>query len=312
MEKSLLKTAAIVVAGAGAITVCFFGYRVNASKQYDQRVSYAETAIKREEASLKEIKKEIQDLYQNKEQVFLRNGLKEDEITKVGNKLDSIKISADDFGISDKDLPKNVAAAKSEKEELNRQMADAETKFMIQSRVNGLFTKAVSDWHSAKNDVMIKDTLKDTDVGEIRERLNLMDDSQWKDVIIDYLEFASAQIKRATDIQKSINKMLKDDKVTEDATYEAYLNLVNSIAQVRNEDLKEKFEKAADKISRQIGVAADPYTSVDPSTGYEETSEVSETDTQTDDGTQVQDDGTQVEEDTGQQDSGVAEDGSYY
>lgn len=53
MEKSLLKTAAIVVAGAGAITVCFFGYRVNASKQYDQRVSYAETAIKREEASFK-------------------------------------------------------------------------------------------------------------------------------------------------------------------------------------------------------------------------------------------------------------------
>ncbi|WP_428221787.1 hypothetical protein [Enterococcus faecium] len=305
MEKSLLKTAAIVVAGAGAITVCFFGYRVNASKQYDQRVSYAETAIKREEASLKEIKKEIRDLYQNKEQVFLRSGLKEDEITKVGNKLDSIKISADDFGISDKDLPKNVAAAKSEKEELNRQMADAEIKFMIQSRVNGLFTKAVSNWHSAKNDVIIKDTLKDTDAGEIRERLNLMDDSQWKDVIIDYLEFASAQIKRATDIQKAVDKMLKDDKVTKEATYEAYLNLVNSIAQVRNEDLKEKFEKAADEIGRQIGVAADPYTFVNPATEYEETSEVSETNTQVDDG-------SQAEEDTGQQDSGVAEDESYY
>lgn len=312
MKKSLLKTAAIVVAGAGAITVCFFGYRVNAGRQYEQRVSYAETAMKKEETSLKEIKKEIQALYQDKDQVFLRSGLKEDEVTKVGNKLDAIKLSADEFGISDKDLPENVAAVKTEKEKLNEQLADVETKYNIQSSVNKLFTKAVSNWHTAKNDVIIKDTLKDTDVGEIRERLNLMDDSQWKDVIIDYLEFASAQIKRATDIQKSIDKMLKDDKVTEEATYEAYLNLVNSIAQVRNEDLKEKIEKAADKISRQIGVAADPYTSVDPATGYEETSEVSETDTQTDDGTQVQDDGTQVEEDTGQQDSGVAEDGSYY
>ena len=312
MKKSLLKTAAIVVAGAGAITVCFFGYRVNAGRQYEQRVSYAETAMKKEETSLKEIKKEIQALYQDKDQVFLRSGLKEDEVTKVGNKLDAIKLSADEFGISDKDLPENVAAVKTEKEKLNEQLADVETKYNIQSSVNKLFTKAVSNWHAAKNDVIIKDTLKDTDVGEIRERLNLMDDSQWKDVIIDYLEFASAQIKRATDIQKSINKMLKDDKVTEDATYEAYLNLVNSIAQVRNEDLKEKFEKAADKISRQIGVAADPYTSVDPATGYEETSEVSEADTQTDDGSQVQDDGTQVEEDNVQQDSGVAEDGSYY
>lgn len=312
MKKSLLKTAAIVVAGAGAITVCFFGYRVNAGRQYEQRVSYAETAMKKEETSLKEIKKEIQALYQDKDQVFLRSGLKEDEVTKVGNKLDAIKLSADEFGISDKDLPENVAAVKTEKEKLNKQLADVETKYNIQSSINKLFTKAVSNWHAAKNDVIIKDTLKDTDVGEIRERLNLMDDSQWKDVIIDYLEFASAQIKRATDIQKSIDKMLKDDKVTEEATYEAYLNLVNSIAQVRNEDLKEKFEKAADKISRQIGVAADPYTSVDPATGYEETSEVSEADTQTDDGTQVQDDGTQVEEDTGQQDSGVAEDGSYY
>lgn len=305
MKKSLLKTAAIVVAGAGAITVCFFGYRVNAGRQYEQRVSYAETAMKKEETSLKEIKKEIQALYQDKDQVFLRSGLKEDEVTKVGNKLDAIKLSADEFGISDKDLPENVAAVKTEKEKLNEQLADVETKYNIQSSVNKLFTKAVSNWHAAKNDVIIKDTLKDTDVGEIRERLNLMDDSQWKDVIIDYLEFASAQIKRAKDIQKAIDKMLKDDKVTEEATYEAYLNLVNSIAQVRNEDLKEKFEKAADKISRQIGVAADPYTSVEPATGYEETSEVSETDTQTDDG-------TQVEEDTGQQDSGVAEDGSYY
>lgn len=305
MKKSLLKTAAIVVAGAGAITVCFFGYRVNAGRQYEQRVSYAETAMKKEETSLKEIKKEIQALYQDKDQVFLRSGLKEDEVTKVGNKLDAIKLSADEFGIRDKDLPENVAAVKTEKEKLNEQLADVETKYNIQSSVNKLFTKAVSNWHAAKNDVIIKDTLKDTDVGEIRERLNLMDDSQWKDVIIDYLEFASAQIKRATDIQKAIDKMLKDDKVTEEATYEAYLNLVNSIAQVRNEDLKEKFEKAADKISRQIGVAADPYTSVEPATGYEETSEVSETDTQTDDG-------TQVEEDTGQQDSGVAEDGSYY
>lgn len=53
--------------------------------------------------------------------------------------------------------------------------------------------------------------------------------------------------------------MLKDGKVTDNATYEKYLSLVNSISQVRNKTLKAEFTEQADKISTQLGLGTTDY-----------------------------------------------------
>lgn len=262
MGNPLIKTIAVAAVGIGAVAICFVGYRENSNKQYQQKVSYAETAVKKDELSINDVNEAITKLYTSKDKVFLKKDLTEAELTQTGAKLDGIKVSADDFGIEDKDMPKNMKNIAKEKEALNKQMAGAETKFAIQNSVNALFEKPVSDWQKAKNDVIIKTKLKDTDVGAIRERLSFVDESDWTKLVKTYLSYADAQLKRVAEINQSLNSMLKDGKVTNAATYEKYLSLVESISQVRNQNLKADFTEKAATISNQLGLSSSTNSSI--------------------------------------------------
>ncbi|MCD1024655.1 hypothetical protein [Enterococcus sp. SMC-9] len=259
MGNPLIKTIAVAAVGVGAVAICFVGYRENNNKQYQQKVSYAETAVEKDQERLKEVDSDLTSLYSNKDKVFLKKDLKDAELTQVGAKLDGVKVSADDFGIEETDVPKNMKTIAKEKETLNKQMSDAESKFAIQNNVNDLFEKPVTDWQKAQNNVVIKAKVKDTDVGAVRERLGFVQESDWTKLVKEYLSYADAQIKRVTSINKSLDSMLKDGKVTDNATYEKYLSLVNSISQVRNKTLKAEFTEQADKISTQLGLGKTDY-----------------------------------------------------
>ena len=259
MGNPLIKTIAVAAVGIGAVAICFVGYRENNNKQYQQKVSYAETAVEKDQERLKEVDSDLTSLYSNKDKVFLKKDLKDAELTQVGAKLDGVKVSADDFGIEETDVPKNMKTIAKEKETLNKQMSDAESKFAIQNNVNDLFEKPVTDWQKAQNNVVIKAKVKDTDVGAVRERLGFVQESDWTKLVKEYLSYADAQIKRVTSINKSLDSMLKDGKVTDNATYEKYLSLVNSISQVRNKTLKAEFTEQADKISTQLGLGTTDY-----------------------------------------------------
>lgn len=259
MGNPLIKTIAVAAVGVGAVAICFVGYRENNNKQYQQKVSYAETAVEKDQERLKEVDSDLTSLYSNKDKVFLKKDLKDAELTQVGAKLDGVKVSADDFGIEEIDVPKNMKTIAKEKETLNKQMSDAESKFAIQNNVNDLFEKPVTDWQKAQNNVVIKAKVKDTDVGAVRERLGFVQESDWTKLVKEYLSYADAQIKRVTSINKSLDSMLKDGKVTDNATYEKYLSLVNSISQVRNKTLKAEFTEQADKISTQLGLGTTDY-----------------------------------------------------
>lgn len=288
MGNPLIKTIAVAAVGVGAVAICFVGYRENNNKQYQQKVSYAETAVEKDQERLKEVDSDLTSLYSNKDKVFLKKDLKDAELTQVGAKLDGVKVSADDFGIEETDVPKNMKTIAKEKETLNKQMSDAESKFAIQNNVNDLFEKPVTDWQKAQNNVVIKAKVKDTDVGAVRERLGFVQESDWTKLVKEYLSYADAQIKRVTSINKSLDSMLKDGKVTDNATYEKYLSLVNSISQVRNKTLKAEFTEQADKISTQLGLGTTDYgednAASDASTYSEDTTqssnvgEMSETD----------------------------------
>lgn len=204
MDNPLIKTIAVAAVGIGAVAICFVGYRENNNKQYQQKVSYAETAVEKDQERLKEVDSDLTSLYSNKDKVFLKKDLKDAELTQVGAKLDGVKVSADDFGIEETDVPKNMKTIAKEKETLNKQMSDAESKFAIQNNVNDLFEKPVTDWQKAQNNVVIKAKVKDTDVGAVRERLGFVQESDWTKLVKEYLSYADAQIKRVTSINKSL------------------------------------------------------------------------------------------------------------
>ncbi len=118
------------------------------------------------------------------------------------------------------------------------QLEDAESKLKIQTAVNKLFTKNVSNWQQAVDDVIIKEKLASADVARVRENMSFFKDSAWKTVVMQYLGFADTQIAQVTQLDQLFDTMLKDGQVTATATYDQYLTALSQIEQIRNEKNK--------------------------------------------------------------------------
>lgn len=274
MGKPLFKTLTVVAVGVGAVAICLVGYRQNNQRQYQQRVEYAQTAIASETDSIASLKKEVASLYLNEDRTFLKAGITADDISQLVGKLSMIKVSGEEYGIEENALPTDAKEIQKQKQAIDDELKDIEAKQKIQEATDKLFTKGVSNWQKAENDVIIKKDLKETDVGSIRENLNFFEDDKWTALVKEYLGFADAQLDRVTKLQKEFDRMLKDDKVTDAVTYENYLSAVDSISKIRNKDLKEKYTKLAETVASQMGYVGYYSNTTDTATtddGYSDT-----------------------------------------
>lgn len=284
MGKPLLKTLTVVAVGVGSVAICLVGYRQNNQRQYQQRVEYAQTAIASETDSIASLKKEVASLYLNEDRTFLKAGITADDISQLVGKLSMIKVSGEEYGIEENALPADAKEIQKQKQAIDDELKDIEAKQKIQEATDKLFTKGVSNWQKAENDVIIKKDLEETDVGSIRENLNFFEDDKWTALVKEYLGFADAQLDRVTKLQKEFDRMLKDDKVTDAVTYENYLSAVDSISKIRNKDLKEKYTKLAETVASQMGYVGYYSNTTDTATtddGYSDSmTDSSETDSE--------------------------------
>ncbi|MDO7975252.1 hypothetical protein EXW89_29715, partial [Klebsiella pneumoniae] len=163
-------------------------------RQHQQRIDYAESAITNQKDTLTSLSKEVDKLYSTKEKIFLNPEITEETITSLSNKLSSVKLSADDYDIKESELPKEAVAIQDEKKAIVTQLDSAESKLKIQTAVNDLFTKNVSNWQQAVDDVIIKEKVTSADVARVRENISFFQDSPWKTVAMPYLPFAAIQI----------------------------------------------------------------------------------------------------------------------
>ncbi|MGG5359059.1 MULTISPECIES: hypothetical protein [unclassified Enterococcus] len=259
MEKPLIKTFAVTAVGLGAAAICVFGYYINNQKQHEQRIAYAESAILDQKDTLASLSQEAGNLYSTKEKIFLKPKVTKDETTRLSSRLSSVKLSADDYGIDESELPKEAAAIQTTKETVTNQLKDAEAKLNVQESVNQLFTENVSNWQQAADDVIIRENITSKDVANIRENLNFFKDSAWKTSITQYLGFADAQIAQVDGLNQLFDTLLKDGQVTASATYDQYLTALNQIEQVRNEKIKEKYTAMAETVAQQMGYGTMNY-----------------------------------------------------
>ena len=244
MEKPFVKSLTAVAVGAGAIAICLFGYHINNQRQHQQRINYAESAITNQKDTLTSLSKEVDKLYSTKEKIFLNPEITEETITSLSNKLSSVKLSA---------LPKEAVAIQDEKKAIVTQLDSAESKLKIQTAVNDLFTKNVSNWQQAVDDIIIKEKVTSADVARVRENMSFFKDSPWKTVVMQYLGFADTQIAQVTQLDQLFDTMLKDGQVTATATYDQYLTALSQIEQIRNEKIRAAYATKAQTVAQQMG-----------------------------------------------------------
>lgn len=254
MGRPLAKGLAVVAVGIGALGISYIGYRTDKTHQYEQRVQYANSTIAKEQEQLADITKTIDSFYQEGQAVFLRDDLEETELAAVRGKLESVKVTAEAFQVQADDLDKEAETIQETKETLMKKIDLTEDKLAIQEKTNSLFESTVKSWQEPVNDVVIKAETSDETIGEIREDLKLMMlDDPWQKNITEYLDFANAQLTRIKDIQTTIDSLLKDGQITDQANYESFIALAESISQVRNTVKKAEFTSSLNTISEQLG-----------------------------------------------------------
>lgn len=259
MEKPIVKIFAVTAVGLGAAVICGFGYYINNQKQHEQRIAYAEYAILDQKDTLASLSQEADNLYSTKEKVFLKPEATKDETSRLSSRLSSVKLSADDHGIDQSELPQEVAAIQTTKETVSNQLKDAEAKLNVQESVNQLFTEKISNWQQAEDDVIIRENITEKDIANIRDNLNFFKENAWKTSMIQYLGFADAQVAQVNELNQAFDTLLKDGQVTAEATYDQYLTALNQIEQVQNEKIKEKYTAMAETVAQQMGYGTVSY-----------------------------------------------------
>jgi hypothetical protein len=247
----MLKGLGVAAVAVAAVGICYIGYQKNNDRQYEQRVSYAETAVTNEKSKLEELQKKVNDFYANKDKDFLKKDIKTADVTKVKSDLEAVRVTADDFNIKEGSLPEGIKELEKQKTEISKNLTDVSDKLRMQEQTNKLFTKEVPDWMEFKDEMAIQDKMKKDQVDEVSGKLSLFPDDKWRKVVKEYLKSASDQVKTADDLQKRFDELLKEGAIV---TYEDYMEVLAKIEDIRNEKLKEKFTALAEEVSHIVGL----------------------------------------------------------
>ena len=262
MKNQWLKGISVVIVATLAIGVNILGFAKTRKDSQEQQIEQAVVTINSQAKQLDSVKKSINAVYVDETQDLLQPNTTVEQIIKIENELNRLKVTASDFSLSASDLPAEVENLSQEKSQLQTQLQAVRDKVKLQEKLIKLFTNETINFNQVTNDIIIRKDATLAEIEELQEAVEkISGDSgdQWKTMMNEYLDYATAQVNRVNDLQASFEEMLNEGVVTESATYERYLSVTDSVAQVRNPELKEQFQSQLERISEQLGFGTTNY-----------------------------------------------------
>ena len=253
MKNPWLKGVSVFIVALIAIGVNVLGYMRTKESQEAQRIEQAVNTINSQQKQLEIVRSAIEEASVDETQDLLQPTLTVTQVTTIENQLERLKVSAADFSLNASDLPSDAENLSQEKTELQAQLQLIREKIDVQTSLTNLFTNDTINLEVATNDVVIRQDVTLDEITKIRDAVKDLPGEQWATLMNEYLAYAEAQVSRAKALTKSFDEMLQDGIVTEAATYERYLSAIDSVAQVRNPELKEQFQTQLSQISEQMG-----------------------------------------------------------
>lgn len=253
MKNPWVKGVSVLIVAGVAVGVNVLGYTKTKQAQHAQRIEQAVTTINNQQKQLETIQAAIKAVYMDETEDVLKSNVTVEDVTKIENNLNRLKVTAADFSLSAKDLPAEVESLSQQKAQLQTQLQIISSKVRLQQQLLKLFTNGTINFQEVVNDVIIQPEATLKEIETIREAVTLLPGKQWQAIMKEYLDYAQAQVRRANDLRTGFEEMLDDGTVTDAATYERYLTAADSIAQVRNPELKETFQTQLDQIVEQLG-----------------------------------------------------------
>lgn len=252
MAKTFTKNLSVIVVAAGAVAICGMGYLHTQREQAAQQVTYAQSTVSTQNKQLQELKETVASLYQDGSSGILAPTTTKETVDSVNNSLGSIQTSAESFGISDSQLPKGMRALNKEKEILSSELQTITAKLTLQTKIDHLFAKEVN-WTTYSGDEVLKESVKDTDISDLKDRVSLISADDWQTLANQYLAEANSQQNTIKEIQTSIDNMYQDGTATDAANLDEYTTLVTAIDAVKNQTIRQSFVQTLNAINEQMG-----------------------------------------------------------
>lgn len=239
-----------------AIGINVVGLKKSKDNQQLQQVDQIAETIVSQKKQLTTLEEMINKAYIDEKKDFLQPTLTKEAVDKIESSLARIKVSAEDFGVNAKALPDEVATFAKKKEDLQIEFNGIKKQFNLQSEILALFTTEAIDWQTVTNDVVLAANVTEKQLNEIKDKLQAIEIPNWQANAEEYISFAEAQFNRIQELNASFDEMLVDNTITESATYDRYYSVSESIAQVRNPEIKAQFLEQLDSVSQQLGMGS--------------------------------------------------------
>lgn len=230
-----------------SISICLLGIRSNGKKEQQRKIEHIKSTLKDETVKINQLTKQISQFYQNDQEEFLADQIKEDELKDIQLNINTLKTEADDFGVEKKDFTADTSEVRQAKEELVAKIEDIKNKKNIQNQVTALLMQTPTNWAANNEEAIIKESTTAEKILKIRHSVSKAE-TQWNQAIISLLDEMDAQVKQYKDIEQSIDMMEQDGVLTSNATIENVILIFNQLPQIKNETLKKDLSDKLDVI----------------------------------------------------------------
>lgn len=239
-----------------AIGINVVGFKRTKENQQLQQVDQIAESIVSQKKQLTTLEEMIDKAYIDEKKEFLEPTLTKETVDKIENNLARMKVSAEDFDVHAKALPDEVSTFAKKKEDLQIEFNGIKKQFNLQSEILALFTNDTIDWQTVTNDVVLTTDVTEKQLNDLKDKLQAIEIPDWRANAEEYVSFAQAQFNRIQELNANFDEMLDNDTITESATYDRYYSVSESIAQVRNPEIKAQFLEQLDSVSQQLGMGS--------------------------------------------------------
>lgn len=271
MKKSLVKGFFMIVVMAGALGICFFGYRVNANRVKEQKIAYAESMTDISEETLNDLASDIATLYTDSSKQFLTSETTEEAVVALEGKVNEVQATAEDFELDGTSLNSSLKKLNQKKEQQLLELEGIRQQLKLEQKITGLFTAETLSWQPATDDVTITDDLTTDDIVKLQNQVNDMGAESWRNAANHYLNAANEQLKQVADIQATFDSYIKDGALTADVDYNNYYTLESQINEVKNETLRNDLHQQLDQLNTLLQGTASQETTEDTTEVVEDT-----------------------------------------
>ncbi|CEI80722.1 hypothetical protein BN997_00531 [Oceanobacillus oncorhynchi] len=236
----------LIAGGAG-------GYYLYNKNTYQETLENATSLLSEQQENIESVQSELESFDEGS---YLREGLTEEDIQAVEDKMEAIKDLSSEFDLKENDLEEDVAEIASDKEDLKEKLSAIRAQLETQQSVNDLFEQETPAINGSEinEDVIIKEDLETSTLEDLKETAFIEDEdiSEWQTAINTFITDAENQLSTTATATAQVETLFKDGEVQGEVTLEAYDEAKSEVDKIQNETVKETLTADLDSAHAHI------------------------------------------------------------